>query len=331
MKLGLNASSGCATLSAGQAGKRASVTIAIQVWNPDEWETFSYSLLRSRHGPLNVHKIPAAHKGDLGIDFYCTADSVAYQCYSVQEPIDITTRADRQKAKITRDLAKLDKNNGIVSQLFLNAPIRNWILLVPRHDSKEVNLHCSQKTVELRAAGHQYLANDFELGVHDLDAFSPQEVSKEIGAMSSVALSVAMPTAEEIANWSSGSPDLLNNARVKLSKRAGQAKELSSLVEQSINWFLEGSALLDALRDGSPDLHDQVVAAIASRATRLQLGGPAGGPDPGKILLSELDSLKDAVRQAAPNLTVIAAEKIALGTLSEWIMRCPLDFPAHAT
>lgn len=83
---------------------------AVQVWNPDDWELFSLNLLQHRHGALNVHKIPAAHQGDFGIDFYCTKEAVAYQCYAVEEPIDISTRADRQKTKITRDLAKIVAN-----------------------------------------------------------------------------------------------------------------------------------------------------------------------------------------------------------------------------
>ena len=84
---------------------------AVQIWNPDDWESFSLSLLQNRHGPLNVQKIPAAHKGDFGIDYYCTKEAVAYQCYAVEEPTDISTRAERQKKKITTDLGKLLANH----------------------------------------------------------------------------------------------------------------------------------------------------------------------------------------------------------------------------
>jgi hypothetical protein len=126
------------------------VVTAIQVWNPDDWEALALSLLQSRHGALNVHKIPAAHKGDLGIDYYCTSEAVAYQCYAVVEPIDIATRAERQKKKITADTKKLIKNNAEVKKLFLGKPVKHWRLLVPLHDSKDVNLHCASKTTEIQ-------------------------------------------------------------------------------------------------------------------------------------------------------------------------------------
>jgi hypothetical protein len=105
------------------------VVDTIQVWNPDDWETFALALLQSRHGALNVHKIPAAHKGDLGVDYYCLSEAVAYQCYAVQEPVDIGTRADRQKKKITTDIAKIVSNATEIFKLFMGTQIKHWILL----------------------------------------------------------------------------------------------------------------------------------------------------------------------------------------------------------
>src|SRR3546814_6818236 len=72
----------------------------ISDWSSDVCSSdlsFAQSLLQSRHGVLNLHKVPATHIGDFGIDYYCLADLVIYQCYAVEEPIDIAIRADRQK------------------------------------------------------------------------------------------------------------------------------------------------------------------------------------------------------------------------------------------
>src|SRR3989344_4813672 len=131
-------------------GNAASVVAVAHQWNPDDWDSFALSLLQTRHGALNVHKIPANHLGDLGIDFYCTGEAVIYQCYAAEEPLDIVTRADRQKKKITTDLKKLVDGRDDVSKLFMGIPVKKWILLAPLHDSKEVNLHCSKKTEDLR-------------------------------------------------------------------------------------------------------------------------------------------------------------------------------------
>jgi hypothetical protein len=140
---------------------------AVQVWNPDDWESFSLSLLQNRHGSLNIQKILAAHKGDYGIDYYCPKEAVAYQCHSVEEPIDIATRAERQKRKITTDLGKVLSNHLELGKLFLGVPIKHWVLLAPLRDSKEVNLHCAKKTGDLRTAKCVALDALFEVAIHD--------------------------------------------------------------------------------------------------------------------------------------------------------------------
>ena len=299
---------------------------AVQVWNPDDWEAFARFLLESLHGPLNVHQIPAAHRGDLGIDYYCTAEVAAYQCYAVTEPIDIGIRATRQKKKITKDVGKLISRAAEVSKLFLGAPVRHWVLLVPLHDSKDVNLHCSTKTVETRAKALSHIDPKFEVSVRDLKSFAPQVVAAGMATQNSLVLSVPDLTPDELKTWQVGSPDLLANATSKLLKRSGP-ETVQGAVAEAVRSFLESNAILDALRDGAPDLHERIISAVTGRARRLNLAGPQGGSAPSAILGTEIDSLVIAIKEAAPNLSAANAEQIALGSVAEWLMRCPLDFP----
>lgn len=307
-------------------GEMRYVTISIQIWNPDDWELFAYGLLQQRHGALNVHKIPAAHKGDFGLDYYCLKDSVAYQCYAVDEPIDIATRASRQSKKITTDLRKLVNNSVNIAKIFLGAPIKHWILLAPNHDSKEVNLHCSKKTGDVRKLGCVALDTAFEVGVQDLTSFPNSAVAIGMSGLANVKLSVPAPSQQELDNWVAGSSNLLANAEKKLQKRVAPSM-VQGAVAETTKSFLEGNAHLDALRSHAPDLHEQVVATINSRARRLGFAGPQDGQTPSAVLNAELDTLISAVRVAAPSLSLESVEHIAYGAISEWIMRCPLDFP----
>jgi len=302
------------------------MTSVVQVWNPDDWESFALSLLQGRHGALEVQKIPAKHKGDFGIDYYCTKDSVAYQCYAVDEPVEISARAERQKTKITKDLGKLLKNDVEIGKLFHSTPIKHWILLVPLHDSKDVNLHCAKKTKDLRNTGCVALDPTFETKVHDISAFPNEAVENGILALSTVNLSVPLPSQSELDSWAVGSSDLLSNATKKLEKRA-LADQLDDFVAEAVRSFLQGNALLDALRSSSPELHERVMAAIRSRSRRLQFVGPKTGDTAGEVLNLELDALIDAMKNSAPSLSTENAEQIAYGAICEWIMRCPLDFP----
>lgn len=253
--------------------KEAILVSAVHVWSPDDWESFALSLLQIRHGVLNVHKIPAAHKGDLGIDFYCTDAVVAYQCYVAQEPINIATRADRQKKKITTDIKKIVDRASDVSKLFLGQPIKHWILLTPIHDSKDVNLHCSNKTVEIRQKKCPHLHAEFEIGIHDQKSFGAAAIVAGMTALATVNLCVGAPTTEELIAWEAGSPDLLANAKHKLLKRTGQ-DGVEEAVADAVKFFLQGNAMLDALRSSAPDLHEKIAAAVTTRARRLSFTGP---------------------------------------------------------
>jgi|ERR1051325_3330698 hypothetical protein len=120
-------------------------------WDPNDWEGHVYGLLQDRHGPLNIHKVPARHKGDYGIDYYTLEDRAAYQCYAVQEPCEVVDRADKQKAKITTDIGKFCRNKAGLGKLFGSVKITRWVLVVPLHDSSQVNAHATSKTAEVKA------------------------------------------------------------------------------------------------------------------------------------------------------------------------------------
>ena len=302
----------------------------INQWSPDDWESFSQNLLQVRHGILNLHKVPAAHSGDLGIDYYCAAEMVVYQCYAVEEPIDIVTRAERQKKKITTDLKKLIVAAPELTKLLLGEPLKKWVLLVPLHNSKDVNIHCAKKTSDIRALNLDWVASEFEVCVHDQERFPSKLLQDAMAALSGLSLSVETPSKEELSEWSAGSSDLLANATIKLGKRVDDGK-VEAAVAQGVEAFLRGNALVDALRSSAPDLHEKISAAIQSRASLLDFAGPQGGPTPGGILHAELENLTDAIRASAPSLSQTNAQEIALGTISEWILRCPLDFPDNVS
>jgi hypothetical protein len=146
-----------------------------------------------------------------------------------------------------------------------------------------------------------------------------------MAALTIVALDVPHPTSEEMTSWQAGSPNLLANATHKLMKRTGPAG-VQDAVAEAVKSFLQGNAILDALRSSSPDLHEKVITAVANRSRRLSFAGPQGGPTPGSILHTEIDNLIAAIKVAAANLSDDNASQIAFGAVSEWIMRCPLDF-----
>ena len=302
-----------------------------ECWDPNDWELHAFGLLQDRHGPVNVMKVPARHKGDFGLDYYCLCDRVAYQCYAVQEPCEVADRAEKQKAKITTDLRKFRTRRELV-RLFAGTKLNRWILIVPIHDSAQVNLHLTAKSSEVRASGLPYVAGDFEVLIHDLDCFDAD--SREARALQRrlITLLPQPATLEQVQSWAQASNPLVTALSEKLAKRLGShdPSRLDQDVNESIGWFLERENALESLRQDAPQLHEALAGVISRHATRLSFIGSPEHATAQQILKSEFDTLVTDFKQSVWNLSDESAQQLALGTLVDWLMRCPLDFPPYS-
>jgi hypothetical protein len=299
-------------------------------WDPNDWELHALSLLHDRHGAVSVMKVPARHKGDFGLDYYCLSACVAYQCYAVQEPCDVADRADKQKAKITTDLKKFCTRSEL-AKLFAGTKISRWILLVPIHDSAQVNLHLATKRTQVRAMALPYVADDFEVLIHDLDCFDPSSVEMRAFHRRQISLPSQPPTAAQVDSWTQAWNPLVTDLSRKLTKRLGPGDpaKLDAAVQEMVGLFLEKENTLDSLRRDAPHLHEALAAVISRHAARLSFYGNPEHATPHHILRSEVDSLTAELKQSIPNFSDGSAQQIALGTIAEWLLRCPLDFPPY--
>lgn len=301
-----------------------------EFWDPNDWEQHVYGLLQDRHGPLNVHKVPARHKGDHGLDYYSLEDQAAYQCYAVQEPCDVVDRAEKQKAKITTDLKKFCSKKKELLALFGPVLITRWVLVVPLHDSSQLNIHNTSKTSEVKVLGLPYVAPTFEVMIQDLESFD--STSRAIRALvrQRLAFPVRPASDDQVEQWSEASESLIATLRHKLSKRVGTDENgVSQSVGELIRWFLDRENALESLRATFPELHEALIGAISRQGQRLLLSGPPADGFAHQILRSELDSLIEALKEV-PNINNASAHQLAIGTLAEWLMRCPLDFPPYS-
>jgi hypothetical protein len=302
-----------------------------EFWDPNEWELHVYGLLQDRHGALNVVKMPARHKGDHGLDYYSLSNCVTYQCYAVQEPCEVSDRADKQKSKITIDLKKFCSDSVELKRLFKEVQIRRWILVVPLHDSSQVNAHCSTKTAEVKKLGLNYIAPDFEVTIHDLDSFDRGSRDTRLLQMRVVSIPRQPASQQDIQDWSATANPLVATLTEKLRKRTGKSdlQALESDVNEAVRWFLDRENALELLRTNAPQLHEQLANVISRRTDDLKLFGPPANGSPQSILRSELEQLIAEIKGVIPNFSHESASQMARGTIADWLLRCPLDFPPY--
>ena len=133
------------------------------------WEEYALRRLREKYAQKGVAEfvpVPAASQGDLGIDGYTRTSGVVYQCYAAEHYANATDLYEHQRDKVTKDLGKLfdpGKAAELAKLLGQGNVIREWILVVPQHRSKQLIQHANKKAEDLRAGLNRpaFISPDF--------------------------------------------------------------------------------------------------------------------------------------------------------------------------
>ena len=302
------------------------MSVGLEIWDGDDWEAHVLRLLHDRHGHTNVQKVPARHKGDSGIDAYCLSQCAVYQCYAVEMPCTVAERAEKQRDKITTDIAKLVDATKAAAILFKDHPVRRWILVVPLHDSREVNQHAIRKQAEVRAKALPYISPDFEILIHDRDDFDDESYARRAQDRARIRALAREATEADLVALEIASSDLVANLRRKLAKRLRPDEPLEDVAELAMREHIACQNALDDLRIIAPEPYEKIMTFTNQRLRRLRMSGGRAGQTPGETLEAEIEAFEAGLRERLPTLDPEMVERFALGTISQWLMLCPLDF-----
>jgi hypothetical protein len=295
-------------------------------WAPDEWQDFGLQLIRERHGGSNVQRVPDEDRGDAGLEAF-TFDGCTYQCYAPEFTPDISFRATKIRAKLNRDVKKLARNKGTVAKLLGSLKASRWILLVPLFDSKEVISTCSDLTDYIISQSLAFINSDFRVCVEDQADFSSE--IEQLRRRGSMRVRVSMPITphEVLEDWQIQNIDLVEEMRKKL-KRAFPSDsdtQTGEKVAQYITWHLGRDNVLDQLRRDVPDVWEAVVVAASNAEKKLKTFGRPNG-NAREAIGNCVEGLSNEINECMPSFQRSAVDELAIGTVADWLMRCPLDF-----
>lgn len=222
---------------------------------------------------------------------------------------------------MTTDINKFCDPKGVAAVIFKDRKIKRWILAVPLHDSKEVVSHAAKKAAEVKAKKLSHVDDDFQILIQDQETFDPGTWDRRMALRKRIRPLVPDPTDAEVAAVSHGDQSLAENLRKKLGTRLSDPGALEDAVDDALRVFVQSEDAKDALRSIAPEAYEEVVRLISERLRRIRIGSRASEGD---RLDAEINGLKGAILTSVPNLDPGMAETIAVGAISEWLMRCPL-------
>lgn len=297
-----------------------------RAWKGDEWQAFALQLVQRRHGAENVQIVPDTVGGDAGLEFFTTSGCL-YQCYAPQETSDVAKAASAMKAKAAQDLPKLAKYKDKIEPILCGIPVNRWILLCPFLDNKEVVADVRKRGLAIKALKLPFLAADFEALCHSQEDFAAE--LEQLKALSlGPPLSVGIPSPDDVIT--AGETSIGTRIDEKLARAYGPAASGAQIAlrrDAYVKAHLYRENALDQLRQNHSILWERAFQSLEAEETRLIAVGASSVTLPAEQLAASTARIEESLTKALPTLSNGIITQIALGTVSDWLIRCPLDFP----
>lgn len=291
-------------------------------WSPDEWEDYARQLVAQRHGLENTIDVPDKHKGDYGIEAY-TVDGIAFQMYAPEGLINVATLYDRQKNKIYTDIKKFIDNKSDLVKLFGNVVIKRWILLTPENKSSELIKYANKKSNEVLSENLPYVHDDFKILIKEENSFKKEQEELINAGLYLINIQLDEVTQNQMDTLETDDSEGISNINNKLNDGyAGTSSEkLFKIKNQLIKDYILGANLLDNLNKEFPEVWEQVSNTKKKREDLLLIESL----DQRQTINGEKIKLKEEFIKLN-KLHHNNIEQLSSGAISDWIMRCPLDF-----
>ena len=294
-----------------------------RAWDADGWQLFALKLVQRRHGPQNVQIVPDRVRGDAGIEFFST-DGCLYQCYAPEEVSATAKAASAMKAKASRDLQKLIHNKDKIAELLQVLKATRWILLCPFLDDKDVVGFVRRNGELIKAERLEFVSDDFEALVQSQEDFAAEIEELRLRSLGPP-LQIKIPSDEAVAAEE-------NEVSQRLSEKLERAFPRSPPADSArrktgyVRAHLIRENILDNLRIDHAILWERSLQCLDAEERRLIAAGTGSGL-PGQQITDSIGRIEVSLRSDLPDLLRSTITDIAVGTISDWLIRCPLDFP----
>jgi hypothetical protein len=302
----------------------------IAPWKPTEWEQHIQQVLKLRYAlPVGSYQhIPADIKGDCGLEGF-GMDGTAYQCYACQDWTDFGVLLEHQKNKMTLDIGKLVKREAELLTILGDIRIGIWNFVLPFWNDKDLLKHARKKEMEIRGKGLKHTTQDFRIAVITGDEFlkEKQALAKlDLFKFDVAELPATVLTAAKWMDQNKGLQlvtNLTRKATIIAKGKSGAMRE--TFLNQMVKDYTLGTGVLNRLEQEMPEVYEAVIKKKTDREGELETASVTNDLIPGKFFDETLAQYKSELRFVS-GISPRAADILAREAVSDWLLRCPLEF-----
>lgn len=172
----------------------------------------------------------------------------------------------------------------------------------------------------------EYISEDFQILVHTAGEY-PQEVKLLAKENYQMTLHFDQVSKENAASWIDDNLEFLEKLDLKIPKIESDSSKAEQRKSFIVQKYLEYQNLLESLRQDWGDVYESVYKCINNRQEflegRFMISTEAQPPS---VIKEELRLLREDIMNEVKTLKGSDLEKIIWGVISDWLIRCPLDF-----
>lgn len=296
-------------------------------WAGDDWQEHVLLLLKRHYGPGWFQEIPDQDRGDCGLEGF-SHDGCAYQCYAAQEPLSIEDLVTNQKRKITRDIKKFCDNAGDLKKFFGPLLIGCWVFVVPRFPSKEVIKHGEKKAEEVRSLKLSIAKSDFCVRIITDDVFAVERKLIYETGLKKIKVNGEQVPHKEIEKWSTSKTPLVAKLDQKIQKvkPVASADQKAAWRSEMIRHYITGQNVISKLNHNYSDLYEAVLRCKDEQEQFLAVECMTATGLPAQTLRDTIGKYEGTLVKRVPGIDEHTARLLAMEAVSDWLLRCPLDF-----
>lgn len=294
----------------------------------DDWQELIVRLLKMRYTVGQFVEVPDTVHGDCGIEGF-SRDGTAFQCYAPEEPLSVRERTKKQKAKVAGDLRKLIQNAPTLARLLGDTVLRRWVLIVPRWEDKELHAYADEQARQVRAAQLPFISADFAASIATAADFTVERQKLVTTRIPTLRIPLEEVRPDECDDWAQANDELIQNLdRKSLAICHSNAVHARKLRDEFVRQYLRGKNALDKLRNEYPQVYE--VAHTVKQDREAFLASESLIPDslPPQKLRETLNRLEEQLRGGLPGIDQLTVDQLIHEAVADWLLRCPLDFPA---
>lgn len=290
----------------------------------EDFEEMCWNLLRRRYAPEQLVYLPATLDGDYGIEGF-SKDGIVYQCYADRNSLTLRNRTEKQQEKLYRDSRKLQKYAAELEAVLDGLVIENYFFLVPQFHAASLVAYAAERAKAVRGFNLGFLSESFSIHIKEPKDYPAELRAAEIDGSAKALIPDPSVDSEAIELFQGEKPDLISTLEAKLAALDMQPSNLEELRDELVRAFLVKEEVMGGLKEW-PETWEAVELRRQLRQEKLVIENQVDSAGAGERVGGLMNSYQADLIEHVGGLREPDAQRVAIGQVGDWLMRCPLRF-----